>query len=162
MPAMLLQFIGSKLGGWAAAGLIAVVLGGWLYVRGLQLEACESRVEAIQSQLDTAVDVNRRNADEIRDLTASKASAEGARAAAVAIAAERKVEVVTRTNTIIKEVERATAQHECPVAPSLRAALVGLRDFGAKGRNRDGVPGREAPATGAPVRLRPASPAAQP
>jgi hypothetical protein len=133
MPLALIgRFIGSKLGGWAVAGLVAVVLGG------------------------------RRNAAEIRSLTTGKATAEAARDAAVSIAAERRVEVVTRTNTIIKEVERATVQDECPVAPSLRAALVGLRDFGAKGRNRDGVPGGEAPATGAPVRLRPAPLAAQP
>lgn len=157
MIGLALKLFGSKLGGWLAAGLMLIALGATWKIQQLRIEARDGKIASLQSELREAVRVNERNAETIRGLTVATATARQARDAAIASAAERKVEVVTRTRTIIREVDRATTETECPVAPSLRAALVGMREFGRSRPHGDGVPGREGAATGPPARLRPPS-----
>lgn len=120
-----------------AIGLLLVVL----YIGTLHLslahratELAELRVElvGVASERDEALRINERNVGIIYELTIAAAEAELARDEARAEAVKRKAQLATRSRTIAREIKDATAPNECPVAPSLRAALAGVRrDFAA-------------------------------
>lgn len=117
-----------KLGAIAAALLLIAALIGARQLAAAQRDAARAQLAELQAELREAVAVNLRNGDTIRELTVATKAAEDARDRAVAAAAARKTEIVTRTRTIIKEIDRvALLGPEPPVAPSLRAALAGLR-----------------------------------
>lgn len=129
---LLLNVFGSKLGAWVVCGLLALALGATWQIQQWRIAARDGRIAGLTAELRQATAANASCTETVRRLTVAKDAADRARDQALSAAGARKVEIVTRTRTLIKEVERASSQDECPVAGSLRAALVGLREFGRR------------------------------
>lgn len=111
----------------AAVALAFIGLIGARQLAVAQRDAARAQVAQLQSELREAVAVNQRNGDTIRSLTVATAGAIAERDHALTEAATRKTEIVTRTRTIVKEIEHAASEGvEPPIAPSMRVALNSL------------------------------------
>lgn len=121
-----------KLAILAAVALAFIGVIGARQIAVAQRDTARALAAQLQSELREAVAVNLRNGETIRTLTVATKQAADERDAALTIAATRKTEIVTRTRTIVKEIEIAAAKGvEPPVAPSLRVALTSLRERAA-------------------------------
>lgn len=163
MP-VLLNLLTGKLGGWAVAGLVFILMSGAVYIQGLRVDAAQAALRAerqltatLQANLSSAVNINERYKKQVDRLTDDLAAAQlkGRQAAALAAAERQRREVQTRN--LLREVERAaTPEDDRLVSPALRAALAGLRAaFGgaATGGDRGPPGGTVRPAGPAPRAL---------
>ncbi len=124
-----LSFLGSKLGGYAVAGIIAAILGGALYIDGLRLDATKADLRAANIQLADAAEKNAGYVKKLDDVTADLADAKDRASHAVADLAAASARVEVKTITITKEINHAaTIADDARLPPGFRAALDGLRD----------------------------------
>lgn len=144
MP-FLLSFVTSKLGGWAAAALIFVVMSGVVYAQGLRLDAKNGIIRGYQGELAAAaanlqqvVAANARYKELLDRVTQDMAAAELRGKQAAAMAAQRTRQLQATNNQLLEEIRRAASpDDDRPVGPAIRAALDGLRrTYGTSGPDR--------------------------
>lgn len=128
IPLPILSFLGSKLGGYAVAGLIAAVLGGMLYVQGLRLDSAKANLRAATTERDEALRANARFEAKIKEIT-EDAEAQAARAnKAARDLAAAKARNETQIANILRDIQNAASTADAaPLSPAERAALIGLR-----------------------------------
>ena len=76
MPAMILQFLASKLGGWAVSGLILLVAGIGYGIEQNRIHSRDNTLAADAINLQKAANANKGLADQVTSLTADKAEAD--------------------------------------------------------------------------------------
>jgi hypothetical protein len=123
---MLIQFLGSRFGGYAVAAIILVVLGGWVWIDGLRLDAAVSDLTAARAQLDSAVTTNGRQKEAIDQLTEDWKAAKAKADKASHDLAASQARIDTRTESIIKDLKHVPSDDD-PISDSERDLLVRLR-----------------------------------
>jgi len=139
MPiAMILEFLGSKLGGWAVAGALLVALGATWQVEQWRIEAKVAKIEKLQGdvakltgQVVTLHELGERKDRLIDSLTTDaavfKAKAERIATDLVKQTAAHEAEALTLMKRIA---DAQTAADHLPVPPGMVATLVGLLEPG--------------------------------
>jgi len=137
-----------KLIGLAVLALAVLALFGHDRLMAAQRDAARAEVAAWTSKFNEAKAAADANAAELREVSAERDSFKAdATAKAETLTATRKAAYL-QIGKLKKEIADATAQDECPVAPSVRAALAGLRGSDAGPADGDGSPGAAAPGPG--------------
>lgn len=130
----ILTFLGSRLGGWTVAALVAAGLSLALYVQDLRLDAKDAELNArvneilaLNGQLDSFEDTNKRQAETIRQITDSAAAVKARADKAARNLAAALARTDEKTRTIIREIPREPSDND-PITAGERDLLVRLRD----------------------------------
>lgn len=120
----------AKLIGLGLVALVIVSLAVALKISHSDYLAAKAEKQLAQGQRDQAVGVANKNAQTIREVTAEREQFRAQAGAAADAFSKHKAAAYTQIAKLKKEVADATAQNECPVAPSVLAALRGLSGDG--------------------------------
>jgi hypothetical protein len=133
-----------KLIGLAIAVLLVVGLFGWAKIEQANARKWEATAQSYAAQRDQAIGVANDNAAQLRQVTADRDRFRDQAGATAAAFQQHKAAAYIQIAKLKKEVADATAQTECPVAPSVVAALRGLSDAGAAPDGDRGADGKAA------------------
>ena len=120
----------AKLIGLAVLLLFIAGLGVTIKLQSGHIDTLKAQVVAAETERDQAVGVANDNAAKLREITADRDIARAAATQAQDAFQKHKAAAYIQIARLKKEVADATAQNECPVAPSVLAALRGLSGAG--------------------------------